>query len=676
MGRRISIAGTGLLVLVPGVLVVSFSFVAGGFFPDAVAAGAILLGLALVLRLTLAERPLAGLTIPYVVVAGVLTLFAIWTLISSTWSDAPGRALIEYDRVLLYLLAFILVGALGRTTVRLRWAVRAVALAAAVVCACAFISRAMPDVWSVAPSKFNERLGFPLTYPNALGLLAAIGCVLCGALTTDLREARAGRVLASLALPLLAATLLLTFSRGALAALVAGAVIVVVVGRPAALVSGGLAATVPVFIAVRATYRADLLAMENPTTAAATAQGHDLAVTVVLCMLGAGLVRALCLALDARVARISVPKRWQRRELRVAAAIAPALVVLVAAVALGLPGEASSRYHAFVNERSADPGDVVRDRLFASGNNGRVQLWEVAIDAFRDERLHGQGAGTFALRWERDRKEALQSEDAHSLYLEVLGELGIVGMGLLGIALVMILGGFARIARGPDRVVGAALLAAAVTWTLQVGVDWLWEMPAVTAWVFAAGGLALGAAQRVPARAAASGDPPPRDSATTSRRPPSHHLTRIVAGLGVLGVLLVPLSVYRSQGALVDAARAFKRGDCSTAVDNALASRDALSARPEPYVLIGYCDVRLGHPRLGILALERAVRLDPNNWEMHYGLALVRGAAGLDPRSQARDAARLNPSEEDLAAPLVRTFDTEDPRAWRRRALRAPLPVS
>ena len=97
--------------------------------------------------------------------------------------------------------------------------------------------------------------------------------------------------------------------------------------------------------------------------------------------------------------------------------------------------------------------------------------------------------------------------------------------------------------------------------------------------------------------------------------------------------------------------------------------------RPEPHVLIGYCDVRLGRPRLAVRALRRAVELDPGNWEMHYGLALARGAAGLDPRPQARAAARLNPAEDDLAVPLVAALDTESPRAWRRRALSAPLPI-
>ncbi len=691
MGPRISAWGAALLVLVPGALVAGLGFASGGFFPDAVGAGAIALGLALVLRITLAARPLAGLRAGYVVAAAALALLALWTLASSAWSDAPARALVEYDRVLLYLLAFVLGGALGRTTARLRWAIRGVALAATVVCAVGFVSRALPDVLSVAPSVNNERLGYPLTYWNALGLLAAIGLVLCFALTSDARESRVGRTLAAAAAPLLAATLLLTFSRGAVVAVVAGLVAVVVVGRPAAFLSGALVAAPAAFVALRAAFDADLLARADPTTAAATAQGHDLALLVAICALAAAAARALLLALDARMARIPVPPALRRREARWAANLAPAAIVLVAALALGVPGEISARYDGFVNQREVQADGSVRERLLAVGNNGRISHWEVALNAFREDRLKGDGAGTYALRWDVDRPATFQVEDGHSLYVELLGELGLVGFALLAIALLAILGGFARLARGPDRMAGAALFAAGLTWALHAGVDWQWEMPAVTAWLFAAGGLALaGQPEELPAGArVGNGGPGGRSeragagaaagtggrvvAALRGRRLGRGDGARIVAALGVLVLLLVPLSLVRSQRALLDAARAFARGDCPVAIDRALAARDALGVRAEPYVVLGVCDVRLGRPELAVRALERAVRLDPHNWETHYGLALVRGAAGLDPRPQAREAARLNPSDSDLATALVAAMDTDRPRLWRERALRAPL---
>ncbi len=63
------------------------------------------------------------------------------------------------------------------------------------------------------------------------------------------------------------------------------------------------------------------------------------------------------------------------------------------------------------------------------------------------------------------------------------------------------------------------------------------------------------------------------------------------------------------------------------------------------------------------MALEEAVERDPDNWEFHYGLAIVRGSAGLDPRPAARDALRHNPHDA-LTKSLVGYVDTSDRRTW------------
>jgi hypothetical protein len=124
-----------------GALVVVFGFQAGGFFPGTVALVAVALAIVLVLRLTLAQRPFAGGSIPLAIAGAGLGLFAVWTLDSAAWSQAPGRALLEYDRVLLYLLAFLLLGSLARTVPRVRWAVRGLVAGAFVVCLAGLVSR-------------------------------------------------------------------------------------------------------------------------------------------------------------------------------------------------------------------------------------------------------------------------------------------------------------------------------------------------------------------------------------------------------------------------------------------------------------------------------------------------------------------------------------------------------
>src|SRR5262249_59764576 len=74
-------------------------------------------------------------------------------------------------------------------------------------------------------------------------------------------------------------------------------------------------------------------------------------------------------------------------------------------------------------------------------------------------------------------------QNAHSLYLETLGELGIVGFMLL-------VGAFAagvvvavrrlRGTSGGERSLIAALLGTLTAYLIGAGVDWMWELTAVT----------------------------------------------------------------------------------------------------------------------------------------------------------------------------------------------------
>src|SRR5690349_22539205 len=101
---------TGLIVLLPAAGVVYFGFNAGGYFPDSVGFWAVVLAAALVVRVASADSPFAGFSRPLAVAAGGLGLFALWVLLSGRWSHAPARALVEFDRALLFLLALVLLG--------------------------------------------------------------------------------------------------------------------------------------------------------------------------------------------------------------------------------------------------------------------------------------------------------------------------------------------------------------------------------------------------------------------------------------------------------------------------------------------------------------------------------------------------------------------------------------
>ena len=163
-----------LPALLPGACVVLLAFQAGGFYPDSWAPIAAVGAIALALRVVTIDRPFAGFSVWSGVAAGGFALFGAWVLLSAGWSHAPGRALIEYVRLLAYLMVFVVCASLAPRERRLSWAIRGVVVAIAAVCVCALITRLRPDLWD-APGVQLSRLDYPITYWNGLGLLAGVG---------------------------------------------------------------------------------------------------------------------------------------------------------------------------------------------------------------------------------------------------------------------------------------------------------------------------------------------------------------------------------------------------------------------------------------------------------------------------------------------------------------------
>ena len=657
--------------LLPALLIVVLSFSTGGFLPPewaasrrapgftALVAAVLILGLAL--RLFVVERPFANWNRLYLAGAGSLGLLAVWVLLSGNWSHAPARAILDYDRVLLYLLAFVLSGMSGRRDGDLRLLVRAIAVAVFAVSLVALTTRLLPDVWQIAPATANARLSYPLPYWNALGLLTAIGFVLCFSLTCDDQETATGRMLAACALPVLGATLLLTFSRGAIVAAGIAVLAAIVVGRPRALLSGLAVAVPTVAASTVAAYAAGGLASAEPTSVAAAAQGHGVAVVVVVCVGLAGWGRRRLLPYDAHLRRAIARISARISLTTTTAAMVAAAIVLLMAVPTVL-----HVYRGFVADTGRDGADL-RGRLNGAGDNGRADLWRLALEAFRDSPVRGQGAGTFALQLDHRSDGPLKATDAHGLFFEVLGELGLVGFALICCAVLVVLGGFLGAARNPDRAVGGALFAAGLAWTFHAASDWMWEVPAVTCWFFAAGGLVL-------ARSRVHG---------VARGSPRLALPARLTGVACcVALLILPARVYLADVELTTAGRAFQRGACDRAIAHAERSVRLLSARPEPHILLGYCHVRMGQGPLAMRDMNDAVRRDPENWETHYGLAIARAASGLDPRPRLRIAVslrprdpRITPAQDLLARTELQRFTRLGADSWRRLAFSAPAPL-
>jgi hypothetical protein len=644
----IGLAGRAGLALLPGALVLCFGLNAGGFFPDSVAFAAIIVLQALVLRTIISDEPAGGFRLLACVIAAALAGLTVWTLVSSSWSEAPGRALVDADRTLLYTAVFVLFASVPRRHADLAWMVRGVALALLALCVIGLLTRLYPETFPVDLDFAADRLSHPLTYWNAQGLVAAVGLVFAFHLTSEAREPLAVRAIAAGAVPILAVTLYFTFSRGAIVAGVAGLLLYLVLtrgaGQLAALAVAGPATVVALVLA----YDADELASREPATALAADQGRELAVALVVVVLVAIVARAAVGLLSRRFAARLVPQPRQARLVAIAWAVI-AVTTVVGLVAVDAPDRAVDAADTFFNgdpqARPGGAGDDLRDRLADALSNGRTEHWEVALDAFSDEPLRGHGAAMYEALWSQDRDIDLNVLDAHSLYLEVMAELGLVGTVLLVLALGGILVAFAAGVRGPEKALYACLLGAAVAWCVRAAGDWDWEMPATGIWLFALGGYAAAAQWR--------------------RREEPAHASRwaLPMTLGWLVIAVAPLLVMLSQSDLTRAQFELGRGDCTAATEDALASLESLSSRREPYEVIGYCQAVRGFPRQGVDAMRRAVEQDPGSWQAHFGLGVVRAQAGEDPTADLQRAQAMNPRENIVTEALDR-FREAPRRRW------------
>jgi O-antigen ligase len=174
-----------------------------------------------------------------------------------------------------------------------------------------------------------------------------------------------------------------------------------------------------------------------------------------------GLVTLTLLAPEAAPLWRRVGSRWR------AAVGWSAVLALAAALVVVAHDRASPAARGATAERFADIG----------GN--RADYWRVAVDAFASEPLRGVGASGFRVEWLRERDVREGAVDAHSLYLETAAELGIVGLLLLG----AFVGGVAVCARRltlRDAALAAGPCAALAVLALHAGIDWDWELPALS----------------------------------------------------------------------------------------------------------------------------------------------------------------------------------------------------
>src|SRR5881394_2679059 len=221
----------------------------------------------------------AGINRLALVLLGLLAAFAVWVLFSVNWAADAERAFAQFNQVSLYVAVLALSIVLARL-VPASWVIGGVALALVSIAGVAFVSRCFPSSFGLQPAQEivkslgTPRLSFPLGYWNGLGIEVALAYPLLLAIMTS-RRSRVASALAALPLPILAAVMYLTSSRGAfVAAAVAVIAYVALTPRRWAAFAALVVAAAAGAVVVAALVHKDAFVNGKVDTALGVHQGH------------------------------------------------------------------------------------------------------------------------------------------------------------------------------------------------------------------------------------------------------------------------------------------------------------------------------------------------------------------------------------------------------------------
>ena len=383
--------------------------------------------------------------------AVALIALGVWAAVSAGWGGVPDAGWTTLDQLLIAAAA-LAVGSMLSTTPRQARMVQSAVLIGLGLQGVELLARlglsANPQAY------FHGRVLYGLTgYQNAQAAILAIGIPPALALAaSDRRFLRAAGAAGAV---LLSAGVLLTESRGGLLALVVGVLVQIVWTRNVRVtttavltLAGAGALVVPLRHVDAALFAGDA--------------EHAIRVYVVLAFAAAAAAGIL--------AQIRMPMP-NRRVLAATAILAISVLGIFGGVTV--EPRVSSAWSQLTSDAppTAAPGST---RLVSLSFNGRLEAWSVAAGAVAAHPLLGEGPASFALRWtEKRRLESLYILQPHSLELELLSELGILGLGWFLAFVVLAYRGASRAARGVGGVAGGVISIV----LLQASYDWTWSFP-------------------------------------------------------------------------------------------------------------------------------------------------------------------------------------------------------
>lgn len=579
-------------------------------------------------------RALNGLA---AVPAVAFLLLGILSLTSALWGSSMELAIDEFDRCILYAALYVLALVAVRPHRIGAWC-DGLATGITLIALLGLASRLAPQVFATGHAyEFLPiayiRLSYPIGYWNALGVLVALATPFLLRAAVAERPALV-RALGVLPIPALAATLYLTSSRSGFLSMGVGAVALILLStrRWAVLVAllvsaGGSAVAISSLVGRRELVNGPL------DSAAAASQRGGAAAEIALACLGAAVVYlAVTWAAERLPRRLALPERG-------------AAVLIVVAVAAGIvAAHPVRRFDAFRSATvpaNADP-NYVQAHLLSGSGNGRWDLWSSAVDEFRAHPLIGNGAGSFQAWWLEHRPLAAFVENAHSLYLELLGNLGI--LGLVPILLVVATGVAAvaravrRKSKGAARLDIAAAAASFAAFAVAAGLDWMWEVTAVTAVAL----IALALVLRSP-DASSRGE---REPAARGRRwSEAAVATWVAAVIAVGGLVYAQAAPLLAQQKIEASNSAARDGDTARAYDQALSARSLTPWAFSPYLQLALVEEQNGNLAEARRWIDGAATRNPRNWQLWVVSARIAAKQGAI-ETAVRDLAharRLNP---------------------------------
>jgi len=526
-------------------------------------------------------------------VVGALVALAGWEALSIVWSAVPDLARDEALLTIFYAIALLVpLVALRSATERLL-ALAAIAAAAAVLAVGAGIVLRFGS--DQADHFYSGRLSFPISYPNAQAAVFLIGFWPALVLAAQRGRGLLVRALAMAAATAIASGWLTAQSKGGIAALAASAAVVFALSPlrlrllPPTLIAAGL--TAAAYSPLTAPFRSESVPEVKRAGSA------------ILLLAALGAVAGLLYALVDR--RLELDPRAVRK------AGVGVFVMFVAAVVAGVALFFTSVYHqgwfgdqwqAFKRYQST----TASSHLLQLGSY-RYDIWRVAVHEFEHHPLAGIGSRGFGPAYLQERRSPDTPARAHSVELDALSELGVVGFALLACALVVPLVTLARRLRGRDAAATAAF-AGAVYWLVHASVDWIWTVPAcgLPFWLLVGVGCSGGERRQLGSRAA---------------------LPAAAVAVVIAVIAFVPPWL---------SARLTDHGNFHWAE-----RLDPLSV--DPYVSQG-----------SVAALEEAVRKEPRVVELRFdlGQAYIRAGKRSKARAALEEAHRLDPRDPRIAEAL------------------------